>query len=305
MLNNGNCSGEGPKVTVDEIRELKGVASASGIEETAAGIYVIGDDTPYIFLLDEELQVREKYLLFPGNKITDSIYEKSVKPDLEALCKLDEAGEINWLFGSGSGYPERDILLEFKTTREPKTVEFSLVEFYDGLRKVAELSENELNIEAAVVVQNDLYLFNRGENIIFRLKVSEFQKFLKNQGSFPKPEISRFDLPEIEGIKSGFSGATYLPGKELFLFTASVENTANWIDDGEVLGSFLGVLDQKDFSRKKEPRWTLLTYKDQPLLKKVESITCLSSSTEDSINLLMVTDSDGGISEIIKARLFN
>jgi hypothetical protein len=188
---------------------------------------------------------------------------------------------------------------------KPETVEYSLVDFYAGLRETAGLSKNELNIEAAVVVENELYLFNRGENMIFKLKVSQFQEFLKHQGTFPKPEITRYELPEIKGIKAGFSGATYFPERKLFLITASVENTANWIDDGEVLGSFLGLMDYKDFSRKKEPTWMLLTHKDQPLIKKVESITCLSSSAKDSVDLLMVTDSDGGISEIIKARLFN
>lgn len=305
MLYNGNCSGKEPTVIVEEIRELQGVASASGIEETAAGIYVIGDNTPYIFLLDDEFQIRERYLLFPNNNLPDSLYEKNVKPDLEALCKLDDAGEVNWLFGSGSGYPERDILVEFNTTRQTETIEYSLVDFYAGLREAAGLSKNELNIEAAVVVENDLYLFNRGENMIFKLKVSQFKKFLKDQGTFPIPEISRYELPEIKGIKAGFSGATYFPDRKLFLITASVENTSNWINDGEVLGSFLGVLDLQDFSRKKESVWTLLTHKGQPLIKKVESITCVTTSAKDSVNLLMVTDSDGGISEIIKARLFN
>lgn len=303
MFYNGNCSGKKPHIKIDEILELKGVASASGIESTDTGLYVIGDNSPFIFKLNKKLEVHEKHLLFPGFSNADSLYEKAVKPDLEALCKPDEAGNTLWLFGSGSGYPERDVLVVFDPQGEPEATEYSLIGFYEDLRSTANLAKGDFNIEGAVVANGQLYLFNRGENMIFKIGIAGFRDFLKDPNNLPAADTFSFSLPEIDGIMAGFSGATFVPENGIFIMTASVEDTDNWIDDGDVLGSFVGVLKPEEINKGVQPRWSLLTYQGKAIQKKVESITNLPATTKDEINLLMVTDSDGGISEIIKARL--
>lgn len=303
MINNGNCSGQQPDILIQEILELQEVASASGIENLGGDIYVIGDNTPYIFLLNKDLQVREKHLLFPELPGADSLFAKAVKPDLEALCKPREAGNKLWLFGSGSGYKERDVLIVFEAEGELLSSQYSLIDFYKNLRSTAQIYESDFNIEGAEVAGEHLYLFNRGNNMVFKIKISAFEKFLIEPASLPAAEIFEFALPEIDGVKAGFSGVTFIPGEELFLITASVEDTDNWIDDGEVLGSFVGVLSLKEFEEQVQPRWIKLTYNGINLQKKIESITTLASTSKGEYDLLMVTDSDGDISEIIKARL--
>ncbi|MCM4159621.1 hypothetical protein FHG64_16515 [Antarcticibacterium flavum] len=303
MINKGSCQGQQPDISIQEIRELQGVASASGIENLHGDLFVIGDNTPYIFRLNKDLQVEEKHLLFPELKSTDSLFEKAVKPDLEALCKPKEAENKLWLFGSGSRYKERDVLIVFDAEGEPLSRQFSLVDFYKDLRSKAQIPGSDFNIEGAEVAGEHLYLFNRGNNMIFKINISEFEKFLTQPASLPAAEFFEFELPEIDGVKAGFSGVTFIPGEEIFLITASVEDTDNWIDDGEVLGSYVGVLTLKELKEKVQPLWIKLTFNGVKLQKKIESITSISTTTRGEYDLLMVTDSDGDISEIIKARL--
>lgn len=302
-LLNGNSSGRESKISVEEILELKGIASASGIEATAKGIFIIGDNTPYIFLLDDNFEIKEKHLLFSESKFWDSIIEKSLKPDFEAIAVPQGDDKTLWLFGSGSGYAERDILIAYDVEQKAPGGRYPLKDFYRGLREAAGLSLSQFNIEGAEVVNDKLFLFNRGENIIFRIPLSEFQDFLEHTGNVPKIDVFRIELPEIDGINAGFSGATYVPEQRIFVLTASVENTSNWIDDGEVLGSFLGILTVPDLEKGEEPSWTLLDFKGKPVQKKVESVTSMPANSLEYTNLLLVTDSDGGISELIKVKL--
>ena len=117
------------------------------------------------------------------------------------------------------------------------------------------------------------------------------------------PHICRVPLPSLSGRTAGFSGATLLPDTESFLFTASVECSDDPIDDGEILGSFLGILDAT--SSGYEVRWCEpLRDADGAVLPiKVESVTVLRREARGLCHLLMVTDSDDGDSEILEASL--
>ncbi|UJH92256.1 hypothetical protein LZ575_06780 [Antarcticibacterium sp. 1MA-6-2] len=298
-----NCKPTNVEFKLLEINELNEIPSASGIEETRNGRYIIGDNSPWLFKLNKNNEVIDRISLLPERTLPDSIFEKLVKPDFEAMTKVDPEGNVLLIFGSGSKSPERDVLVEVNLSSEeivPK--EFSITEIYDGLRAAAEIPSEHLNIEAAEVVEDDLYLFNRGKNLIAKYSLSTFRRYLEEKGEVPLPEIIRFKLPEIQGIESGFSGASYIEGAEIIVFTATVENTANWIDDGEVLGSFIGAFKINDLSVNNTPASALIQQGGKSLMIKVESVTVLSEK-EGEAELLLVTDSDGGVSEILRGTL--
>lgn len=288
---------------ITEHKELTGIASASGIEATNEGIYVIGDNSPFLFGLNFQMEMEEKILLFPDNQKPDSLFEKLAKPDLEALTITDETGQILYAFGSGSKSPERDILIEIDLREQGKVNEYPLTEFYGKLRNLAHLEPESLNIEAAVIFKDDLFLFNRGENLILRYSFSPFKKYLEGQGPVPKPQIFKIILPNIKGISAGFSGAAFNSGNETIIFTATVEDTSNWIDDGEVMGSFLGVIPLKELKDQYRPGYVAIGTKNRNLQIKVESVTVLPPYTKTKANLILVTDSDGGVSEFLRGEL--
>ncbi len=284
-------------------QELTGIPSASGIELTDSGIFVIGDNSPWLYQLNEEMEIRDRFQLLPERTLPDSIFEKLVKPDFEAICKMDAAGKKMFIFGSGSKSPERDVLLEVDLSEGFTTREYSMEKFYSTLRSSAKITAAELNIEGAEIVNDHLYLLNRGRNLILRYSLSEFTDHLENGSDIPVPEVFDFELPKINGIEAGFSGVSYAPGAEALLFTATVEDTSNWIDDGEVLGSFMGLIFLSELGNVTIPEAIAIEKDGETLKVKVESATVLPPYVQGDAKVLLVTDSDGDVSEILMGSL--
>ncbi len=276
------------------------IPSASGIELYANKRYIIGDDSAWLFILDRDLNVLKKVALLKKEKLSDEPIAKKHKPDLEAMTFAKINGEdILFIFGSGSKSKKRDKLIVVFPERQHAVKRFSLEEFYNTLRK-DEIGENhKLNIEAAAANNTTLYLFHRGnisgKNLVFSFSLNDFADYvLTENNSIPAYTVSSCILPLLNGIASGFSGASMLDEKHI-LFSASVEDTENEIDDGAVLGSYIGILNPET----KELNCKLLQQGTEPLSIKIESV-CVIQTQEKIHTLLAVTDSDGGDSELLE-----
>ena len=81
----------------------------------------------------------------------------------------------------------------------------------------------------------------------------------------------------INGIESGFSGATIINDQSVIIFTSSVENTDNAYDDGEILGSFICTIDILDNKISNTDKSVIIPDIETPL--KVESITIINQIT--------------------------
>ncbi|HYG40918.1 MAG TPA: hypothetical protein VD908_19975 [Cytophagales bacterium] len=279
---------------------LNEVHSASGIEYLMNKIYVIGDDSSFLYLYNIEGRLLGKTSLYahsfkPGERIP-----KIEKADLESLTHANYKGKDYLLtLGSGSKEIQRDkgflIELEDMTVKE-----LSLKSLYDGLRTTEKVvGVGKLNIEGLCSKGNEIILFARGnisgQNITLTYKTEAFISHLIEQKTIEKPVIANYKLPTLEGWASGFSGAVYDQKNDTILFTATVEKTLNEIDDGETLGSFVGAIDLSD----KEPKmkYSIIMEDGLPYKEKVESIAVLNS--EEKITALAVTDSDGGDSVLL------
>ena len=160
----------------------------------------------------------------------------------------------------------------------------------------------KLNIEAAAASNSTLYLFHRGnisgKNLVFSFPLNDFADYVLTESDcIPAYTVSSCILPSINGIASGFSGASMLDEKHI-LFSASVEDTENEIDDGMVLGSFIGILNPET----NELSCELLKEGTEPVSIKIESV-CVLQTQEKIHTLLAVTDSDGGASELLEIEL--
>ncbi len=285
-------------------RKILGIPSASGVSVIGPTIYVIGDNSPWLYKLNREYTITDKIRLNPGIDLPDGLYAKKDKPDFEALAtvKTEDAWKL-LIFGSGSKSPQRDVLVVADPEDLQNLKYYSLTGFYEQLKASAKLTDAELNIEAAEVMGDRLFLFNRRKNLIFEYKLSEFFRYLNKKGRNPFTKIYKFNLPTIKGIEAGFTGAGQLPGGQKIIFTATVEDTPNNIDDGEVLGSFIGIISLADLQDHNRPDCIPIAVDNEVLKIKVESVTLLDQTKTGEAEILMVTDSDGGISEIINARL--
>ena len=159
----------------------------------------------------------------------------------------------------------------------------------------------ELDIEGLAFNDDMLYLFNRGRNIIFSFSYTQFIAYCKTRSKFPIPKTNLYSLPKINGLESGFSGATNLDDQPYLVFTAAVEDTPNAYDDGEILGSYIGVIALNNGVLADDFLIQQIPNPGFPL--KVESVIVDKVISSTQTDLVLVTDNDGAPSQIIRLRM--
>ena len=278
---------------------IEGVRSASGIVKSKDGFYVVGDDSPFLYSLNKNFKTISKSKIHSIIDYIGTRIEKSKKPDFEALEMIDDDEII--AFGSGSKSPERDVFKRISLRDIASVKSNQISSFYDSLRNSRVLKNADLNIEAAAYRNGILYLFNRGNNVIFSLSYCEFLSYLEGETSLPKPKIDSYTLPKINGLEAGFSGATVLKNNPYIIFTASVEDTPNAYDDGEIYGSFIGMIPIEKDGLSSSFKSVLFPIIGEEL--KVESVTVKEEIEFGETTLVVVTDDDIKESLIIECRI--
>ena len=247
--------------------EISGLGAASGIIYLDENIYLIGDNSGFLYKYDISSKNLYKFPILENAQ--ENIIKKD-KPDFESITLNDNKF---YIFGSGST-KKREIRVKFDLeNNEASTKDVS--DLYQKLKKKAEFTDNDLNLEGSFYWNENLYLINRGNG--------EFSKngiFIYNK-EFDNVIYKPFKLPIINNVETSFTDAIFLENKIYFL--ACAENTSNTYDDGEIYGSIIGVIDIETF----EIENTLQITKNQ----KFEGLT-LYSSGENEISFLLCEDND-------------
>lgn len=292
-------------LSVDRIIDLPTLPSGSGLAISGATIWVAGDDSPYLFQLSSTYQVVEKQLMLPHFSGTDRI-PKSSKPDFESMVEASWQGRSSLLiFGSGSKTPERDSLLVVPLAQPAQAQRFSLTQLYEAICQKEGIGRADLNIEGAVLSGETLWLLNRGRNTVITMPLPHFiETILENKPAARlQLSIHPFTLPQIRGKQARFSGACNVPGTKQVLLTATVEDTENWIDDGEILGSFVGLLDGNSLAQGVPlQHWLVSNAAGEAAREKLESIDVVEQSGK-MLKLLAITDNDDGSSRLLELSL--
>jgi hypothetical protein len=267
------------------------VSAASGLVSVNSSLYVIADDELHLGVFDERDSAPGHLArLFDGTLPRSKRDRKKQKPDIEALTLLPPSADYPQgallMLGSGSkGNRHRGALIGLDgrgaLAGRPRVVDLSFV--------FAPLAEafSALNIEGALVMGDELRLFQRGNkrdaaNAIVTFRLSDV---LDGLGGAEAPAIeptaiTSFDLGEIDGIPLCFTDGAGLPGGDM-VFTAVAEDTDDPVDDGACAGAAIGIA---------RPDGTLrcLHRLDRPY--KVEGVEARLDG--DSVRLRLVTDPD-------------
>lgn len=285
-----------------EQRTLPGVPSASGLAWRGDSLWIVGDNSAWLFLVNTS---GDRLAEFPAMKNAfsqDSILKKKKKPDFEALEWIDSDDErLLVAIGSGSLRPSRDIATVFRKEGQEAHL-YDIGPLYDRLRDHPRMTGHELNLEGLACLDDRLWLLNRSNNLIFQFDTKAFLDHLEKGGPVPAMTTSQLDLPEILTIKAGLSGSVASDTGELLFFSASVENNGHAIDDGDILGSFVGIIPASKLKNKRRPiRPVIYPLKrdGQYIQVKVEGISVRWTTPGKKGLLYLVTDSDGGPSELI------
>jgi hypothetical protein len=292
------------KVEIKQRKILHGVPSASGIEKIGDAYWLLSDNSPWIFVLNEQLDQLDRIAVTDDTiNLEDGVIPKPRKHDMEAMFTfLTDNGEMVVLLGSGSS--KNRMHGRLMSVEDPAGyVVIDLTRLYNGFIDQAGLDPDELNIEAAAIAGDHLYLFNRDKNKVARISIESFNAYMDDPSTDVNMKIYGLHLPSIGGIKAGFSGATTTKDGTKIVFTASVENTSDWVQDGEVLGSLVGFIPVSELKDGYEPNCITLHDKGEPVLLKVESLVVSAELGNGEFDCVLVTDSDGGDSEFLEIRV--
>lgn len=290
----------GEKKSLPIIKILDHYPSSSAVEYFNDRVYLIGDDAPYLLVLNKQLNIKDSIPLVP---FTGKRIPKEIKPDFESVALLQKDKQhILVLFGSGSLEPFRNLgwTINLKDLRKDS---FSLSKLYNSLKRSG---LKEINIEGASAVGERLVLANRGhmewpEN--FLIITSPFSW---EQDSIPEPVLIKLK-GSSDTVFNAVSGLCYSVKNDRMILSVSTENTRSSYEDGTIGKSYLWIIDS--FSRKFNQAEIspsriidLETISSGFKGHKIESVTILNEQGAFA-ELLMVADNDKGNSTLLKLKI--
>ena len=129
-----------------------------------------------------------------------------------------------------------------------------------------------LNIEGAAITDDHAILAQRAAgstgNYLIRFERAAFIHWLGNNTPPPAAEFFPVNLVSVSGVEAGLTGLAFSPVHRRLFFTAAVEDRNDPVQDGAVLGSFVGSF---SWPAQQQP-----TAQQQPALENCERLkTCL------------------------------
>lgn len=293
------------------------VRAVSGLAWVDGALAAIQDDARFVALVDPA-QARATAIALPpgadGKRLhDDSRGTKALKLDLESCFAVRRAGATElFAFGSGTlAAREVVVVLSFAPALpvEVRVVDASAL--YRTLHQARAFSGSELNVEGAVLRDDSLLLFQRGngaaregrlpQNAIAELSWPAVHAYLERDGDpalAPSPtRIARYELGTIENIPLTFTDAALAPDGTL-VFLASAEDSADSVSDGGVFGARIGTIDRDGEAR----MGPLLDEAGAPARIKAEGIAV---APHDPSLLYLAVDMDDPFraSELLEVRL--
>lgn len=210
------------------------LAAASGLVLAQDRFYLVADDELSLMGIDRALSIRgEIYQVFQGELPEDTKERKKIKPDFECLVYLKDKNSLLIVPSGSKKNRNRAALFNLKNHG---ITEIALKHVYQELESVFP----ELNIEGAVVMDDTIRLFQRGngklhQNAVIDLNLESFLAD-KIQGL----KVQNINLGKLKDIPLSFTDAALSNGQCYFLAVA--ENTESTYTDGEFVGAVLGEL---------------------------------------------------------------
>ena len=219
--------------------KILGIGAASGIVYTNDSLYIISDNSGFLYEYQLQSNQLSKHPLIEN---TSENILKKLKPDFESITLK---GNKLHIFGSGSTENRnKKIVFNLKNNSYQ---DYDLSDLYENIKTSISISDDELNIEGAFYYNEDLYLLQRGngansKNGIIKINLND------NNQSQTNPFEVQFEavqLPKIKHVETSFTDAILVKNKIYFL--ACAEDTLLTYDDGEVFGSLFGCMDMATF----------------------------------------------------------
>ncbi len=256
-----------------------------------------------LYVLNRARQLTQAVPL-PGISPGQGRLPKHEKPDIESAFSYSSAGETHVIaLGSGSSGTARDrgLHMLIGALGTIRIDELALGALYNNLRQAPEIGPHGvLNIEGAAITDDHAILAQRAAgssgNYLIRFERAAFINWLGNNTPPPAAKFFPVSLVSVSGVEAGLTGLAYSPVHRRLFFTAAVEDRNDPVQDGAVLGSFVG-----SFSWPAQQQSALENCEapeNLPTSRKLESI-CLLHENPGGVQALAVADDDMGSSQLV------
>ena len=259
-----------------EFCHIKGIGSASGLIYYQDVLFVISDNSTFLYqyVIDKDVVLKFPLVENPQENIA-----KKDKLDLEAMTSY---GNQIFIFGSGST-PQRNTMFSLNLENDALHKN-DLSHLYQFLRELASLNEDELNIEGAICVNKTMLLFQRGNGANNKNGI-----FIVPDNPEQPQGFVAVELPEISNVATTFTDAILVDN--FIYFLASAEDTISTYEDGEVLGSIIGKMNAETFE--------VIETQIISISHKFEGIT-LYENDDNEIKFLLCEDTD---TEVLESKI--
>jgi len=146
------------KFTLEILFQIIGIGSASGLFYNNDALYIIGDNSGFLYEYNMQNQQLNQHPLIDNP--TQNI-PKNLKPDFESLTNHNDT---LYVFGSGST-ENRNKMIEFDLKNKKVLQKNNLVDIYGLMQSFGEIKPEDFNLEGAIFDGENWYLFNRGNGI--------------------------------------------------------------------------------------------------------------------------------------------
>lgn len=284
-----------PTLKLQSSSAIPGFPSASAIAYCDRKLFVMGDDSRYLVILDDQHNKIDSIRVFDGE---EKRIPQDVKADIESGLVV---GRSIVLIGSSSSQPRhRSYLIKPSGDKRNK---IKTLTNRSWLRESI-TSTGSVNIEGAMAFDRKLVCANRsmkgsGANFLF---VTPLRPFLRGRSASVKER--EIVIPDSINRSVGISDLYYFESNDLLLVTLSSEDSSNPLEDGAIGTSYVAwIRGFTDVFKKGVLRLqgvVDLTAIDSVFNgQKIEGV-CAQRGNDGDLILHLVSDNDDGTSRIFR-----
>lgn len=263
------------KIKFELFFKLIGLGSTSGLVLNGDSLFLISDNSSFLYeyhILSSKL---ESIRLFENSQAN---LLKKEKPDFESIVKQN-----NSLFLFGSGSTEKRMSAVEYNLKNKSINTIDLTTLFTQIKISTGIDSRNINIEGVVKHKKKWLFFQRGNGVIGLNGIIQFENTFINP---TKINFFPIVLPQFNNVDATFTDAILLKNKIYFLATAEDSNST--YEDGNVLGSWIGILNADTLQ--------LEFYTQISNQHKMEGIT-LHKNSKNEVEFLLCEDNDTDILE--------
>ncbi|THU32536.1 hypothetical protein FAM09_27485 [Niastella caeni] len=280
--------------------------SGSSINYYQDKLYLVGDDANNLLILDTNYKRIDTIRLFdyPVKRIP-----KNQKADLETSTFITLKGVTYLLVLGSASLENRKKVISIPIINSVPDINQSLLcDLYSNafFKQLRSMGIEEVNIEGATVIGDQLVLSNRGNiskphNHLIITKADSLSTL--GEMSF---STARLVLPVNTKHFAGVSELCYVEAKNMLLLTLSSEATTNAYDDGAIGDSYVGCI-YNIAEKIHQPELKLDEMHSLPPInkefqnEKIEGI-CVESVNGNELLCHLISDNDRGESKLFKIK---